>query len=115
MSSILTGWWSWLVAMWAGALVLLAVTAPFGGDLFAGVIFALVMLVMAGVVLRALVIRHRAPRAAAWLLVLGVGLPGIGFFWLLFIPTALAVFILVSGVVTGEISFTAARASAHRA
>ena len=112
MRSILTGWWSWLVAIWAGLLVLAAASAGLGNDdsnVWGWVAFALVVLAFAAADVRALMIRSRAPRVAAWLLVVGVGLPGIGFFWLLFIPTALAIVILVGGVRTGEISFTGAK------
>ena len=70
--------------------------------------FALVFLGLAAVTAAALVVRRRAPRLAAWLLVIGVGLPGLpspGSARALFIPTAIALVIIVSGVTTGEVRF----------
>ncbi len=53
----------------------------------------------------ALIVRRKRVRLAAWLLVVGVGLPGIGFSWLVFIPIAIALVIIVTGVTTGEVTF----------
>ena len=111
MGSVMTGWWSWLVAIWTGLLLVLSVLFLFeegegSPRTFAGRAgLSLIFLGIAAVAGTGLIVRLKAPRLAAWLLVVGVGLPGAGFFWALFIPTAIALFILVSGVKTGEISF----------
>ncbi len=111
MGSVITGWWSWLVATWTGALLVLSVLFLFAeGEgsprTFAGRAgLSLIFLGIAAVAGTGLVVRRKAPSLAAWLLVVGIGLPGAGFFWALFIPTAIALFILVSDVKTGEISF----------
>ena len=109
MGSVFSGWWSSLVAIWTAALVFISVTALFGEaedrGLLARVALALVMLGFAAVTAAALVVRRRTPKLAAWLLAVGVGLPGIGFFWMLFIPTAIALVIIVGGVTTGEVTF----------
>ena len=71
------------------------------------VIFAVVFLGLAAATAAALVLRRNAPRLAAWLLVVGVGLPGlpgIGSGWML-IPTVIALVIIVGGLTTGEVSF----------
>ncbi len=111
MGSVITGWWSWLVAIWTVALFAISVIALFGDSGDEGVVhriaFALVFLGFAAVTAAALVVRRKAPRLAAWLLVVGVGLPGlpgIGSVWLL-IPTAVALVIIVGGVTTGEVRF----------
>ncbi len=111
MRSVITGWWSWLVANWALALVAVSVIAAFGDDGDEGVAhrvaFALIFLGFAAVTAAALVVRRKAPRLAAWLLVVGVGLPGlpgIGSIWMS-IPTAIALVIIVGGVRTGEVRF----------
>lgn len=111
MGSVITGWWSWLVATWTGLLLILSVLPLFQeGEGAARTLagragFSLFFLALTAAVGTGLVIRRKAPRLAAWLLVIGVGLPGAGFFWALFIPTAIALFIMVSGVTTGEIRF----------
>ncbi len=111
MGAVITGWWSWLVATWTSALLVLSVLFLFAeGEgsprTFAGRAgLSLIFLGIAAVAGTGLVVRRKAPRLAAWLLVVGIGLPGAGFFWALFIPTAIALFILVSDVKTGEISF----------
>jgi hypothetical protein len=110
IKGIITGWWSWLVALWALALFAIAVIALFGGDegVVHGVVMALVLFGLAAVTATALVVRRKAPRLAAWLLVAGVGpmaLPGgSASIWML-IPTAIALVIIVGGVITGEMSF----------
>jgi uncharacterized membrane protein YhaH (DUF805 family) len=111
MRSVITGWWSWLVAIWAVALFAISVIALFADEGDEGVVhriaFTLVLLGLAAVTAAALVVRRKAPRLAAWLLVVGVGLPGlpgIGSVWLL-IPTAVALVIIVGGVTTGEVRF----------
>jgi uncharacterized membrane protein YhaH (DUF805 family) len=112
MGSVFTGWWSWLVALWALAAFTFSVIALLGDDgdeeVVYRVAFALVLLGLAAVTAAALVVRRKAPRLAAWLLIVGVGLPGlpgIGSVWML-IPTAIALVIIVGGVITGEIRFT---------
>ncbi len=110
MRSVITGWWSWLVAVWAFALFAISVIALFGDDGDEGiahrVAFALIFLGFAAATAAALVVRRRAPRLAAWLLIVGVGLPGLpGFSVWMFIPTAIALVIIVGGVTTGEIRF----------
>ncbi len=111
MGSVITGWWSWLVATWTGLLFILSVLSLFeegegSPRTFAGRAgLSLILLGITAVAGTGLVVRRQAPRLAAWLLVVGVGLPGVGFFWALFIPTAIALFIMVSGVTTGEIRF----------
>ena len=112
MGSVITGWWSGLVAIWASALFALSVIALFGdeGDdgVFGKVLFAFVFLVFAAATAGALVVRRKAPTLAAWLLVVGVGLPGMPSFAspsMLFIPTAVALVIIVGGVTTGEVTF----------
>ena len=111
MGSVITGWWSWLVATWTGLLLILSVLFLFeegegSPRTFAGRAgLSLIFLGITAVAGTGLVVRRKSPRLAAWLLVVGVGLPGAGFFWALFIPTAIALFIMVSGVTTGEIRF----------
>ena len=106
MGTVITGWWSWLVAIWVAALLFISVSNLFADESVLGrVAGVLVFLGFAAVAGAGLVARRSAPRVAAWLLVVGVGLPGIGFFWALFIPTAIALLIIVSGVTTGEITF----------
>ena len=112
MRSVITGWWSWLVATWALAALAVSVIAVFGDDGDEGVAhriaFALIFLGFAAATAAALVVRSRAPRLAAWLLIVGVGLPGLPSFAspsMLFIPTAIALVIIVGGVTTGEIRF----------
>jgi uncharacterized membrane protein YhaH (DUF805 family) len=111
MGSVFTGWWSWLVALWTVALLAISVIALFGDDGDEGVVhrivFALVFLGFAAATAAALVVRRKAPRLAAWLLIVGVGLPGLPgpSVWML-IPTAIALVIIVGGVKTGEIRFT---------
>ncbi len=110
MRSVITGWWSWLVAIWALAALAISVIALFGDDGDDGahrVAFALIFLGFASLTATALVVRRKAPRLAAWLLVVGVGLPGlpgIGSIWMS-IPTAIALVIIVGGVRTGEVRF----------
>ncbi len=112
MGSIINGWWAWLVAIWTGLLGALAVSVLFeDGEgsprtFAAKAVISLIMLAIAAAAGAGLVIRVQAPRLAAWLLVVGVGLPGLGFWWALFIPTAIAAFILISGAATKEISFS---------
>ena len=111
MGSIITGWWSWLVAVWTGLLLVFSVLFLFDQGKEAPRTFlarlglSLIFLGITTVAGAGLVLRSKAPRLAAWLLVIGVGLPGAAFWWALFIPTAIALFIMVSGVTTGEISF----------
>ncbi len=114
MGSVFTGWWSWLVAIWAVVLLAISVFAALGvgveGDEgVERVVFALAFLGFAALTATALVVRHKAPRLAAWLLVVGVGpmaLPGgSGSVWML-IPTAIALVIIIGGLATGEIRFT---------
>ncbi|MEE9298499.1 MAG: hypothetical protein V3V29_05630 [Acidimicrobiia bacterium] len=110
MRSVITGWWSWLVATWASASFAISVIALFGDDGDEGiahrVAFALIFLGFAAATAAALVVRRRAPRLAAWLLIVGVGLPGLpGFSVWMFVPTAIALVIIVGGVTTGEIRF----------
>ncbi len=110
MRSVITGWWSWLVAIWALALLAISAIALFGDDSDEGVAhrvaFTLIFLGFAAATTAALVVRRKAPRLAAWLLVVGVGLPGLpGFSVWMFIPTAIALVIIVGGVTTGEIRF----------
>ncbi len=112
MGSVIRGWWSWLVALWTVALLAISVIALFGDDGDEGVVhrvaFTLIFLGFAAATAAALVARRKAPRLAAWLLIVGVGLPGlpgIGSVWM-FIPTAIALVIIVGGVKTGEIRFT---------
>ena len=112
MGSVFTGWWSWLVAIWVLAAFTISVIAVFGDDGDEGVVhrvvFALIFLGFAAVTAAALVVRRKAPRLAAWLLIVGVGLPGLpgfGSVWML-IPTAIALIIIIGGVTTGEIRFT---------
>lgn len=118
MSSAINGWWSFLVAIWTGLLVALAVSILFeDGEgsprtFAAKAVISLIMLAIAAAAGVGLVIRFKAPRLAAWLLVVGVGLPGLGFWWALFIPTAIAAFILIGGVATREISFRQTRPAA---
>ena len=111
MRSVITGWWSWLVAIWALALFAFSVIALLGDDGGEGVghriAFALVFLGFAAATGAALVVRPKAPRLAAWLLIVGVGLPGlpgIGSIWMS-IPAAIALVIIVGGVTTGEVRF----------
>ncbi len=111
MGSVITGWWSWLVAIVAFAYFAIFLIALFGDDGDEGVghrvAFALIFLGFAAVTAAALIVRRKAPRLAAWLLIVGVGLPGlpgIGSVWM-FIPTAIALVIIVGGVTTGEIRF----------
>ncbi len=99
------------MATWTVALFAISVIALFGDDGDEGVIhrvaFALIFLGFAAVTAAALVVRRKAPRLAAWLLIVGVGLPGlpgIGSVWM-FIPTAIALVIIVGGVTTGEVRF----------
>ncbi len=110
MRSVITGWWSWLVAIWAFALLAIFVIALLGDDGDEGVAhrvaFALIFLGFAAVTAGALVVRRKAPRLAAWLLIVGVGLPGLpGFSAWQFIPTAIALVIIVGGVRAGEVTF----------
>ena len=106
MGSVITGWWSWLVAIWTAALLFISVGSLFTDESDLGrVVGALVILGFAAAAGGGLVVRRKAPRLAAWLLVVGVGLAGAWFFWAVFIPPAIALFIMVSGVRTGEISF----------
>ena len=110
MRSVITGWWSWLVATSALALFAISVIAAFEDDGDEGVAhrvaFALIFLGFAAATTAALVVRRKAPRLAAWLLIVGVGLPGLpGFSVWMFIPTAIALVIIVGGVRTGEIRF----------
>ena len=110
MRSVITGWWSWLVAISAVALFAISVIALFGVDGDEGVAhrvaFALIFLGFAAVTAAALVVRRKAPRLAAWLLIVGVGLPGLpGFYIWSLISTAIALVIIVGGVTTGEIRF----------
>lgn len=106
MGSIVSGWWSWLVATWGALLALGAFSTLFGDEsLGARIAFGLAMAALAAMTAVALVIRRVRPRLAASLLVVGLGLPGVGFFWLFFIPPVLAIVLLVSGVVTREIGF----------
>ena len=106
MRSVLTGWWSWLVALFGTALAAFAILGFFIADeaddgRVAGSIIGIVLAVMIGV---GLVVRQGSPRLGAWLIVIGVVATGIGFFWLLFIPTVLAALIVISGFTTEEIS-----------
>ena len=106
MGSVITGWWSWLVAIWTVALLFISVAAGFSDESDLGrVAGALVILGFAAAAGSGLVVRRNAPRLAAWLLVVGVGLAGAWFFWALLIPTAIALFVMVSGVRTDEIRF----------
>ena len=112
MRSVITGWWSWLVATSALALFAISVIAAFEDDGDEGVAhrvaFALIFLGFAAATTAALVVRRKAPRLAAWLLIVGVGLPGLPSFAspsMLFIPTAIALVIIVGGVRTGEVTF----------
>ena len=110
MGSVITGWWSWLVATWTALLLILSVLPLFqegegSARTFAGRAgLSLIFLGFTAVAGTGLVVRRKAPRLAAWLLVVGVGLPGVGFYWALF-PIPFALFIMVSGVTTGEIRF----------
>lgn len=111
MGSVITGRWSWLVAIWTSLLLVLSLLALFEeGEgsprtLAGRVGLSLVFLGITAVAGAGLVVRLKAPRLAAWLLVVGVGLLGVGFYWALLIPTAIALFIMISGVSTGEIRF----------
>ena len=111
MGSVITGWWSWLVAIWTGLLLVFSVIALFDrGEYSPRTVAAraglsLIFLGIAAVAGAGLVVRRKAPRLAAWLLVVGVGLSGAWFSWALFIPPAIALFVMVSGVRTGEIRF----------
>ena len=111
MGSVITGWWSRLVAIWTGVYIIFSITALFDRGEYAARTFAgragqgLIILGFAAAAGAGLVVRRKAPRLAAWLLVVGVGLAGAWFFWALLIPPAIALFIMVSGVRTDEISF----------
>ncbi len=112
MGSVFTGWWSWLVALWALAFFTFAVIALFSDEGDEGDVerfaFIFVLFGLAAVTAAALVVRRKAPRLAAWLLIVGVGLPGlpsVGSVRML-IPTAIALVIIIGGVKTGEIRFT---------
>ncbi len=110
MRSVITGWWSWLVAISALALFAISVIALFGDDGDEGiahkVVFALIFLGFAAATATALVVRRKAPRLAAWLLIVGVGLSGLpGFSVWQLIPAAIALVIIVGGVTTGEVRF----------
>ncbi len=110
IGSVITGWWSWLVAIWAFASFAISVIALFGDDGDEGVVhrvaLALIFLGFAAATATALVVRRKAPRLAVWLLIVGVGLPGLpGFSVWQLIPAAIALVIIVGGVTTDEVRF----------
>lgn len=112
MRSMITGWWSWLVVFWTAAVFALAVVSLFEEEgTLAGSLF---MAAIGGATAAGFLVRRTSPRLGAGLLISSVGFLGAGLFWALFIPTALALIIIVGGLATGEITFSRPATTALR-